>query len=249
MPSTYADYVATMATMTAIDATQPEFTTVLPTAIAYAENRIYRELDMLAEDVRDASGTTTANLRNFTVPTTIGTFQVINQVNIITPAGVSPEEGTRNPCVPVSLPVLDVTWPGSTGSGLPNQWAYISQANQTTQPNWASQTNIVFGPWPNDSYVVEVVGKVIPTPLSATRTTTFLTLYYWDLFVAASMVWFTGYLKNFGAQSDDPRSALSWEQTYQSLKASADVWEARKRFAGASWTSKQLEPSAQPQRG
>lgn len=249
MPSTYTDFVSTMATMTAIDAGNSDFVTILPSAITYAENRIYRELDLISEDVRDSSATTSQNVRNFTVPNTIGNFQVINQINIITPAGSAPEDGTRNPCTPVSLPVLDSIWPGSAGAAVPNQFAYISQASQSNQPNWSDQANIVFGPWPNDAYTVEVVGKIIPVPLSVSQTTTFLTLYYWDLFVAASMVFMSGYLKNYGASSDDVRSAISWESQYQALKESASGWEARKRFAGASWTSKQVEPGAQPQRG
>ena len=43
--------------------------------------------------------------------------------------------------------------------------------------------------------------------------------------------------------------AQSWEGQYQLLKASAATWEARKKFAGSSWTSKQPEPLATPSRG
>lgn len=243
MSLTYTSYVAALSTLTAIPTTNGDFQVILPNVIDYAEQRIYRELDMLVEDVRDSSASTTANVRNFALPTTLGTFQIVSEINIITPAATAPESGTRNALTPVSLSVLDWTWPSSTGASVPTQFAYVSQSSS------AGQTNIVFGPWPDAAYRVEVVGKIIPAPLSASNTTTFLTLYLPDLFIAASMVFMSGYLKNFGAQADDPRQGVSWDTQYKELRESAGTWEARKRFSGASWTAKQVEPTAQPQRG
>lgn len=241
MPLTYATYQEALATLTAIPETDDNFQSILPNAIDYAEQRIYRELDMITENMRDASTSTIASNRNFALPTSLGTFQVVTGINIITPASTGADSGTRNPCTPVSLDVLDWTYPSASSAGVPTMFNYFSQAS--------GQTGVVFGPWPDATYRVEVIGKIIPTPLSASNTTTFLTLYLPDLFLAASMVFMTGYLKNFGSQSDDPKQAQSWEMQYQTLKASADSWEARKRFAGASWTSKQAEPGAVPQRG
>lgn len=239
----YSSYQEALATLTAIPSTNTQFQAILPSVIDYAEQRIYRELDMLVEDVRDATSSTTANVRNFTLPTGVGKFQVITDINIITPAGTAPESGTRVPCTPVSLSVLDWTWPSVDGAGVPTQFAYISQSTL------AGQSNIVFGPWPDAQYRVEVVGKIIPAALSSSNAETFLTLYLPDLFIAASMIFFSGYLKNFGSQADDPRQAVSWDMQYKELVASAGTWEARKRFSGASWTAKQIEPTAQPQRG
>ncbi len=243
MSLTYSSWSTSIASLTAIPLTNADLVIQLPNAIDYAEQRIYRELNMLVEDIRDGSASTTAGVRNFTLPTSIGTFQTISEINIITPASTAPESGTRNPCTPVSLSVLDFSWPSSTGAAVPNQFAYFSQSSV------AGQSNIVFGPWPSSTYRVEVVGKIIPTPLSSTNTTTFLTLYLPDLFLAATMIYLTGFMKNWGAQADDPRSGLSWDKTYNDLLKSASDWEARKRFAGASWTSQQVEPTALPQRG
>lgn len=239
----YAAYQVALAELTAIPTTNASFQAILPSVIDYAEQRIYRELDMLVEDVRDATSSTSSDVRNFVLPTGLGKFQIVSDINIITPAGAAPNSGTRNPCTPVSLSVLDWTWPSSEGAGVPTQFAYVSQSIL------AGQTNIVFGPWPDDAYVVEVVGKIIPTPLSATNTETFLTLYLPDLFLMASQIYFDNYMKNFGKMSDDPQSSITHESQYQTLLASAATWEARKRFSGASWTAKQIEPTAQPQRG
>lgn len=242
MSLTYAQYVTTLATLTAIEETNPEFLVILPNASEYASNRIQRELDMLVENVRDSTSSTSALDRNFTIPTPAdGTFQVITAVNIITPAATAPDSGTRNPCTPSSLEVLDMIYPSTTGAGVPTLFNFFSQAS--------GQTGIIFGPWPDAAYRVEVVGKVIPAPLSATNTTTFLSLYLPELLVAASMVYFAGFMKNYGAQADDKGQAMSWEGQYTQLRESASTWEARKRFSGASWTSKQLEPTAAPQRG
>jgi hypothetical protein len=243
MPLNYTTYQTALSTALAIPTTDTQFQNWLPNCIAYAEGRIYRDLNMLTEDVRDSSSSTTANVRNFTLPTSIGTFQVITDINIITPASTAPESGTRIRLLPSSLAFLDWTTPSSAGTGVPTNWAYI------TQSLVAGQNQIVFGPWPDNTYTVEVIGKIIPTPLSSGNTTTFLTLYLEDLFLAASMVSFTGYMKNYGSQADDPKMATSWDAQYNLLLKSASDWEARKRFAGASWTAFQVEPTALPQRG
>lgn len=242
----YSDIVTSLATALVTPSDDAGFIALLPSAFAYADNRIYRELDMLATNVRDATASTTPDVRNFTLPTTFGTFQTIDGINVVTPAETAPESGTRVRLIPTSLDFLDFCWPSTTGSTVPQYFAYISQDTYASTP----QNQIVFGPWPDDTYRVEVIGSIIPEVLSASNTNTFLTDNLPDLYLAACMVFMTGaFLKNFGAQSDDPRSAVSWETQYTSLRESAATWEARKRWGGPSWTSKPLEPMAQPQRG
>lgn len=225
---------------------------ILPSIIDYAEQRLYRELDCLVEDIADSSASTTAGVRDFTLPSAIGVFQIVSNINIITPASTAPGSGTRNALTPVSRSVLDWSWPSSTGSGVPSQFAYFSQAPLSGQASFSTQPNIIFGPWPDATYRVEVIGKIIPNALSATNTTTFLSTFYPDVFLAASMIFAQGaFQKNFGSAGavDDAGQAVSWESQLQKLMSSASVWEARKRFSGASWTASQVEPTAVPQRG
>lgn len=246
MPSTYSDLQTQVSEAIVVATSNSDFTTSFPNWIQYAENRIYRELDMLNANIRDSSGTCTPSSRNFNLPTDIGTFLIVEAINIITPAATAPDSGTRNPLTPVSLQVLDWIWPSSTGATVPQFYAYYSQNTQLSP----AQTQVMFGPWPDQAYTVEIVGKFQPAPLSATNTTTYLTLNLWDLMFAATMVAATSFQMNFGASGvDNPQMANTWEATYQQLKQSAAVWEARKRFAGPSWTAKQPEPIAQPQRG
>ena len=236
MSLTYSTYVTELSTMLVIPSTNTDFQNILPGCIDYAEQRLYRELNLLATVIRDASQALTPSSRDFTLPTAQGAFIVVNGINAITPAGSTPANGTRNRLVPLSLDTLDTIWPSSVGSGLPTGFAMVTQ------------TSIVVGPWPDAAYAMEVVGTTRPTPLSATNTVTFLSANLPDLFLAASMVFMSGYSKNFGAQSDDPQMGTSWESQYQLLKASADTEEARKRFMGSAWSSLTQSDQAQPPR-
>jgi hypothetical protein len=241
---TYSTYLTALEKLTNIPASNESFAAIVPNAIDYAEGRIWRELDLLAADVVDGSASLTPGSRNFTIPTAgVGKFQVVSRVNVITPASTAPDAGTRRPLEPVSADVLDLIYPSNVGAGVPSMFAYVSQSLVS------AQASIIVGPWPDAAYRVEVAGKVQPTSLSEGNPTTFISTYLPDLFLAASMVFMTGYMKNWGAQADDPRSGLSWESQYTTLRDSAGTFEARKRFAGASWTPKQPEPTAQPQRG
>jgi hypothetical protein len=247
MSLTYTTYTEALSTLTVISSTDTEFVAILPSVIDYAEGRIYRELTMLVEDVADSSGSTVALTRGVNIPTAIGRFQVVTGVNVITPASTAPDSGTRNPCTPVSRAYLDRAWPSTTGATVPTDFCYASQASAI---GTSGQPDILFGPWPDTTYRVEVVGKVIPTPLSASNPTTFLSLYLPDLFLMASQLYMVGpYMKNIGMASDDPKSTVHLEAQYQALLKSAGDWEARKRFASGSWTSAPIEPMALPQRG
>ncbi len=245
---TYTDWVTALSSILVVDSTSAAFQAMLPTFINYAEGRIYRELDMLVANVRDSSSSTTAGVRNFNLPTGIGTFLIVDGINVITPASTAADSGTRSRLTPVSLDFLDTVWPSSTGSTVPQFFAYYSQ--NTYLSGGSAQKQVMFGPWPDATYTVEVIGKIQPAPLSSTNTNTYLTDNLFDLFLAATAVEATAWQQNFGAAgADNPQMPATWEATYQTLKASAATWEARKRFSGASWTAKAVEPTAVPQRG
>lgn len=236
----YTTYLATLANLMKTDPADLNFLQILPSCITYAENRIYREADFLSTVVRDSSASFTANSRNFTLPTANGVFNVVRQINAITPVGSTAADGTRRPMTAISPEAMDMFWPSETAPtipSIPKQFAMLTESE------------VVVGPAPDEAYAAEVVGTITPTPLSASNPTTYLTLNLWDLFLAASMVFMTGYQSNFGAQADDPRSAMSWETQYQKLFASADLVDARQKFASVSWSSAQPEANATNQRG
>lgn len=237
MSLTYTTWLSTIANLLAVPTTDANYLQIAPSIIDYAEQRIYRELDLLATTVRDRSGTLSVNSRDFTLPTpATGPFKVLDAINVF-----NTFSGARLAQLqPVSLEFLDAAYPSETStsaSALPEYFAMVT--DQT----------IVVGPAPGTAWGMEVVGEIRPLPLSASNTTTYLTSYLPDLFVAASMIFGAGYQKNFGSQGDDPKMSQSWESQYQALRASADLEEHRKRWASVSWTSKQPSPVAVPQRG
>jgi hypothetical protein len=219
MAYTYTQYISYMQTLAPTNSSDTNFAAIQNMMIDDAEQRCYRALNLLDETVRDSSATLTISSRNFTLPTTNGTFISVEQFNVITPVGTSnADSGTRNPMTAASKEFLDALWPSSTGSTVPQYFAPITQ------------DTFIVAPFPDQGYNVEVVGVQRPTPLYISQTTSPLSVYFPDLFVAASMVFLTGYQRDYGKMSDDPQAAVSWEQHYNSLLTDAKTEEARKRF-------------------
>src|SRR5262249_42318761 len=214
------------------DATLPQ---VLPNVIDDAEQRMYRELDLLNTVTRDSSSSFTAGSRTFNLPTSTVQFLVTQQMNAITPAGqTNPDAGTRSPLTQATKEMIDALWPSTTGSAVPVYYAPISQGQ------------FIVGPCPDQAYTVEVVGTYRPAPLSATNTATLLTNYFPDAFVAASMIFMAGYMKNYGAAVDDPQQGVSWETHYKNLMSSAQTEEQRKKFSSEAWSDKTPAAAGMP---
>lgn len=220
MAMNYTTFVSTIANLAALDPTMDEFIQIMPRVIEYAEDRIYRELDLLDTIYVNNVTTLTAGSRDFTVPPApYGNFLTLTGLNIVYDAN------QRQVLQPVALAYLNHVWGSSTNASVPQYFAMVTQ------------DNIVVGPWPDQNYGVEVFGTYQPAPMSETNPTTLLTTYVPDLLVAAGMIFTTGYMKDFGSQSDNPQAAQSWETQYQGLFKSAMMLELRKKFAGPGWTS------------
>jgi len=230
-------YVNQIATMAVVDPTNSAFLTILPQAITYAENRMYREIDFLFTSIANLDYSCTVGSRQINVPA--GTFVVPEQINIITPVGAtSPDNGNRVPLLPTTKEFLDQVY----GSGL--------TANRGLPKYFAPFDDYTFllGPYPDAAYTVELIGTYRPDSLSSTNQTTFISLYLPDVFIMASMIYISGYQRNFGKQADEPQMAVSYESQYQALKASALMEENRKKFEAAAWSS-QSPSQATPTRG
>lgn len=233
MSYTYAQYVTALANTLVLPTTNANFLTELPNIIDDAEQRIYRELDLLSTIVRDSSATLTANSRNFTFPQH---FVVSESINVFTPVSTTTN---RIQLIPTSREFVDAVYGNETASTSPSIPTYYAMITDQT---------IIVGPPPDAAYTLEVVGTIRPVPLSASNTTTYLSLYLPDLFFAASMVFGMGYLNNYGAMADNPQGAVSWESHYTTLAGSANVEEARKKYASMAWSPKQPIPISTPQR-
>jgi hypothetical protein len=235
----YATYVSSLANLLVVQTGDPGFQAALPNIIDDAEQRLYRDLQLLNTVTRDSSIAFTTNTRTFNLPSSIGTFYVVDSIYAITPAGtVNPDLGTHNFLTPASRSFIDALFPSSAGSGIP---AYFAPT---------TQNSYIVGPWPDQAYQAEVVGTIRPPAISTTNTTTLLSWYFPDCLIAASMVFGAAYQQNFGASGavDNPAMGVNWEAHLQTLLKSAETEEAMKKFTSQGWSSKAPAELATPPR-
>jgi len=225
MATNYTAYVASIANLMAADPAQLEFQNMLPNMIYYAEKRIYRELD-LVNTVATATGNLIANNRLFTLPPApYGSFITTQTINVLA-------NGQRVPLQPVSITFLNSVWGTPATANVPQYFSMLTQ------------DSLYVGPYPDQNYPVEIQGTYRPEPLSLTNPTTYITEYLDDLFIAASMVFASGYMRDFGAQADNPAQAQSWENQYQLIVKGANLEALRQKFTGPAWTSLSAIPIA-----
>ena len=148
MALTYATFISSLANMLVIPPSDTNYLAFIPNVIDDAEQRIYRELDLLSTIVRDQSGTLTANSRNFTLPQSNGRFVVTESMNVFTPVSLTTY---RNQLIPVSREWMDAVYPDEEaavccGPSVPKYYAMITDQS------------IIVGPPPDQNYTMEVVG-------------------------------------------------------------------------------------------
>ena len=102
----------------------PDFANIYPQAISYAENRIYRDLVMLATRQQNTSLTTTVGSRNVNLSAMTngagGPIIVPEGFALITPStAATPSTGTRVPFDMASLDVIDQFWPTEATTVVP----------------------------------------------------------------------------------------------------------------------------------
>lgn len=244
MALTYGSFVSEIATITAITSSvlvngDNNFGGIMPAIIDYAEGRLWRELDLPVVSVTDTSVICASGVRSVNLSTTQGTLLVVQTLNLFSSAGTTSSNGTRIPLVPASQSVIDTIYPSAASSNC-GQPQYFTRL---------SDTEIVFGPTPDQAYRTEVIATTRPAPLSSANSSTWLTQNVPELMIAAGMIFASGHMRDFGAQSDNPQMAQSWESQYQNLIKSMNVDAARMKFDSDAWTSQQPSPLAQPPRG
>ena len=225
MAYTYSSFVTALSTETAIPSTDANFLAALPQIIDDAEQRLYRELDLVSASVV-ATGSATPNSRTFAIPQGSGHIVVVDQIMVLDGSSI------RHSVLPATRDGIDTLFPSNSAPTSLCYPRYFARVDDT---------NVLWGPAPDSAYTVEVVGTIRPSPLSASNTSTFLTQYLSDVFFAAAMVSAAGYMRNFGAMADDPKMALTWKAEYQEKLASARKEELRKSYI----TAMSSAPSAQ----
>lgn len=234
MSLTYTTLTSSLSNLMAISAADTNFIGILPEIIDYAELRIQRDLDFLNSVTQDSTQQFVVGSRTITAPSN---FVTIQQVNVLTPVGtVSGDAGTRISLLPVTKEYLDYVWNSSATTGVPVLFAMLT--------NW----QIIVGPFPDATYNVEIVGTQRETPLSATNASNYMSTYLPDLYLAAAMIFASGWMRNFGSQADNPQMAQSWETQYNNLLKSSMVEEFRKKFQASAWSSMSPPVVATPTR-
>lgn len=244
MSINYSTLISECATITAISSTtlvtgDANFGGIMDAAINYAEGRIYRDLDLLSVRVTDSSVILTSGVRTVSLSTTQGTLLVIESLNLFSSAGTTSSNTTRIPVLPASKAVIDTIYPSplSSNTGTPQYFARITD------------TQLTLGPTPDQAYGTEVIATIRPNPLSASNSSTWLTQNTPELMTAGCMVFLTGYMRDYGAQADDPKMSMSWEGQYGQLLASQKTDVLRMKFMSDAWTQQQPNQAATPPRG
>lgn len=229
----FATYVLTMQNMLAIDSpTEPNFVQILPTMIAFAENKIQADLDLIATVTTDTvqlrSGQRTADIP--------GCIYIVNSVNLITPSATRPDSGARNALQRVSVEAINWMWPDATYAAVPEIYAILNDRTA------------IFAPTPDAGYRAEFYGIHQLETISADNPTNWISINLPEMLIAASMIFGTGYQRDFGAMSEDPRASLSWEVEYQSLLKSQTVQSFRAYARSSAWQPFTPAPLATPPR-
>ena len=228
---TYSTYVQQIATMAVVPETDPNFQIIIPSMINYAELRMQRDLDFQQSEVSNTTYSFTSGSNILTIATSA--FVVIETFEVIAGSGVS------TPLLPTTKEYIQNVYGGGSTTGLP---AYFSVYGGDSATSGLTSQNLLVGPTPDSAYSVRLTGTIRSEPLSATNTSTYISTYFPDLFIMASMIYISAYQRNFGRVNDDPQMAQTYESQYQALKASALVEESRKKFESSGWTS--YSPSA-----
>jgi len=230
----YSTYVTQIATMAVIPVTDSNYLTIVPQMINYAELRMQRDLDFLSTQTQNTSYNLSTSSNQLSIPT--GSFVTLETIQL---------SSSGSPLLPVSKEYIQNVYPSNAVTGAPVVFAVYGGDASTA--GLTSQI-ITVGPWPDSNYGLTLTGTIRSPTLSATNTTTFISVYLPDMFIMASMIYISAYQRNFGRQADDPAMAQSYEGQYQALLRSALVEENRKKYEAAAWTSYSPSPVATPGR-
>lgn len=213
--------------------------TVTSQMLDYAELRIQRDLDL------EQSVTT-----NTALTLTSGNNLLTMDVNaFITVQSMSYVAGTfTQRILPTSRSFINEVYPDSSVQGPPVYFA--PYGGDATTTGGTSQL-FIFGPTPDSNYPLNINGTVRMISLNsfanvtfANSAYTFISAYLPDLLLMASMIYLSGFQRNFGRQADDPAMAQSYESQYQALLKGAMTEENRRKLWASAWTSLSVPANA-----
>lgn len=250
-PLTWNTYFSAVAAMMVVQTTttagvvvgvDADTNTVMPQACQYAELRIQRDLDLLPARTSQAYVLTAGNDQLVLSPNDFLTVETLS---------VDPGTGYA-PLLPVSVEFIQNAYSPSATTGTPAYFAMYGGDNTT---GGLTSNLILLGPPPANAYNAIVTGmQRLPSlyfnanTASAASATTFISTYYPDLLIQASMIFVAQFQRNFSAVSNDPQMPGIYEQQYQTLMAAARAENSRAKFESAGWSSRSAPVNASPGR-
>jgi len=250
-PLTYNGYINQIATMAVVNTTtvsnvvqgvDAAFNAIIPQMLNYAELRIQRDLDLLP---LQSSNTYALIIGNniLTIPT--ADF-VVTQTMTVTSGGVTV------PLLPTTKEFLQNVYGAGGTQGTP---IYYTPVGGDAATGGNTSNLFMVGPYPDLAYPVTIYGTSRAPTLYAQATTalantgtTFISTYFPDLLIMASMIYISAYQRNFGRMSDDPAMAQSYESQYTALLPSAGREEYQKKYEASAWSSMSPAAPATPTR-
>ena len=216
---------------------------LIPQALNYAELRIQRDLDLLPSLTSSSAYVMTTGSN--TVALLPSDFVTVLTVSYLT--------GTAStPVLPTSKEFIQAVYNDSSFTGPP---AYFAMYGGDQSTGGLTSNILLFGPYPDQSYPLLITGTQRLTTLAsyattanASTSTTFISTYYPDMLLQASMVFISQYQRNFAGTGNSPEMPGSFENQYQALLKQALEEENRKKLRGPAWTANSPAPVATPGR-
>lgn len=251
VPLTYNTYIAAVAALAVVDveivsgvaqSNASGFNAITPQMLNYAELRIQRDMDILPLQTSNTYALTPNN-NQLQIP--VDDFVTLQTISVQT-------GGQTYPLMSVTKEFLQNVYGSAANLAIPTFFAMYG-GDRATGGN--TYNNVILGPWPDAAYPIVVTGTIRApslylkaTTLLAATATTFISTYYPDMLIMASMIYASAYQRNWGKMSDDPAMAMSYEAAYRALLPAASTEEMRKRFESSAWSSMAPAVAASPGR-
>jgi hypothetical protein len=224
----YATFTQRLRSLLVVSGDDGDWAAFLPAIIEASELRILRDLDPLIQRTyaisQFASDFDTAGNALISTPDDL---LICRWVAVFLPSGTQQQ---RFPLARREETWLNDYWPDRSQTGIPAFYCLLSTSE------------LLVAPTPNSPCIVEMGYVARPLLLSQFNQTSWVSYWYPDLLLYAAAVIGAGYIKNYGAGSDDPTQAMYWEARYQDSLGKAAVEEKRRR--GAEWSD--VSPTMPP---
>jgi hypothetical protein len=222
--------------------------TIVPMILNYSEGRIQRDLDLLAGQT---SNVYTLTASNPIFPLPIDDFFTVETLELLQMNGSQVVNSST--LLPVSKELIQNCYSGLANAGTPQFYAmYGSNFGDGAD----TVNNILLGPTPNFAYSIRVTGLIkIPSLFQyasagvADTKFTYISSYYSDMLLMASMIYISAFQRNFGVASDDPAMGMTYEKQYQALRLGAINDENARNLENSAWTGYTTPTAATPTRG